>query len=89
MVNIRFWVFVMVHNLCHTPMAEKWNQPEHANMDVLILTSFCKDNVLFKGVRDGSQVWMSHGDTITAIPDNFKKIASTDKVEIRCLSGGR
>ena len=46
------------------------------------LTSFCKDNVLFKGVRDGSQVWMSHGDTITAIPDNFKKIASTDKVEI-------
>ena len=34
-VNIRYWVFVMVHNLCHTPMAEKWNQPEHANMDVL------------------------------------------------------
>ena len=46
------------------------------------LASFCKDNVLLKGVRDGSQVWMSHGDTITAIPDNFKKIASTDKVEI-------
>lgn len=46
------------------------------------LACFCKDNVLFKGVRDGSQVWMSHGDTITAIPDNFKKIASTDKVEI-------
>ncbi len=46
------------------------------------LASFCKDNVLFKGVRDCSQVWMSHGDTITAIPDNFKKIASTDKVEI-------
>ena len=46
------------------------------------LASFCKDNVLLKGVREGSQVWMSHGDTITAIPDNFKKIASTDKVEI-------
>lgn len=25
---------------------------------------------------------MSHGDTITAIPDNFKVIASTDKVAI-------
>ena len=25
---------------------------------------------------------MSHGDTITAIPDNFKIIASTDKVAI-------
>ena len=43
---------------------------------------FCKDNVLFKGVRENTQVWMSHGDTITAIPDNFKKIASTDKVDI-------
>ena len=46
------------------------------------LASFCKDNVLLKGVRDGSQVWMSHGDTITAIPENFKTIASTDKVAI-------
>lgn len=46
------------------------------------LDSFCKENVLFKGVREGSQVWMSHGDTITAIPANFKTIASTDKVEI-------
>ena len=38
--------------------------------------------MLFKGVRENTQVWMSHGDTITAIPDNFKKIASTDKVDI-------
>ncbi len=40
-----------------------------------------KDNPLFKGFDDHSQVWMSHGDTITAIPANFKKIASTDTVE--------
>ena len=46
------------------------------------LSSFDKDNVLFKGVKEGSQVWMSHGDTITAIPSGFKKIASTDKVAI-------
>ena len=39
-------------------------------------------NILLKGVRNNSQVWMSHGDTITAIPDNFKIIASTDKVAI-------
>src|SRR5574344_451674 len=37
---------------------------------------------LFKDVRANSQVWMSHGDTITAIPDNFEIIASTDKVAI-------
>ena len=46
------------------------------------LQTFEKDNLLFHGVRDNSQVWMSHGDTITAIPDNFKVIASTDKVRI-------
>ena len=40
-----------------------------------------KDNPLFQGFDDHSQVWMSHGDTITAIPENFKKIASTDTVE--------
>ncbi|MCK9159852.1 MAG: glutamine-hydrolyzing GMP synthase [Bacteroidaceae bacterium] len=46
------------------------------------LSSFSKDNILFKGVRDHSQVWMSHGDSITAIPDDFKKIASTEDVDI-------
>ena len=46
------------------------------------LSTFEKDNLLFHGVRENSQVWMSHGDTITAIPDNFRVIASTDKVKI-------
>lgn len=46
------------------------------------LDQFEMNNPLFKGVRPHNQVWMSHGDTITAIPDGFKKIASTDKVEI-------
>ena len=45
------------------------------------LTSFDADNPLFKGFDENSQVWMSHGDTITAIPQGFKKIASTQKVE--------
>ena len=40
-----------------------------------------KSNPLFKDFDDNSQVWMSHGDTITAIPDGFKTIASTHKVE--------
>ena len=46
------------------------------------LTSFDRDNVLFKQVRPNTQVWMSHGDTITAIPDNFQVIASTDDVKV-------
>ena len=38
------------------------------------------DNPLFHGFEKGSQVWMSHGDTITAIPDGFEVIASTKDV---------
>ena len=37
---------------------------------------------LFKDIEVGAQVWMSHGDTITALPDNFRVIASTDKVKV-------
>ena len=37
-------------------------------------------NPLFKGFDRGSQVWMSHGDTITAIPDGFEVIGSTKDV---------
>ena len=46
------------------------------------LASLDSGNILLKGVRNNSQVWMSNGDTITAIHDNFKIIASTDKVAI-------
>ena len=37
-------------------------------------------NPLFKGFDEHSQVWMSHGDTITAIPSDFKVIGSTADV---------
>ena len=39
------------------------------------------DNPLFKGFEKGSQVWMSHGDTITQIPDGFEVIGSTKDVK--------
>ena len=38
-------------------------------------------NPLFKGFEQHSQVWMSHGDTITAIPEGFKVIGSTKDVK--------
>ena len=37
-------------------------------------------NPLFKGFDRDSQVWMSHGDTITAIPEGFEVIGSTADV---------
>lgn len=45
------------------------------------LEQFDHENPLFKGFGENSQVWMSHGDTITAIPENFHCIASTSKVK--------
>lgn len=45
------------------------------------LKSFDSQNPLFSHFDQNSQVWMSHGDTITAIPDDFQVIASTDKVK--------
>ena len=37
---------------------------------------------LMKGVCEGSQVWMSHGDTITSIPKDYKVLASTNDVKV-------
>ncbi|MBD5359403.1 MAG: glutamine-hydrolyzing GMP synthase [Bacteroides sp.] len=37
---------------------------------------------LLKGIKPGAQVWMSHGDTITALPDLFHIVASTEDVPI-------
>ena len=39
------------------------------------------ENPLFKGFEPESQVWMSHGDTITAIPEDCRVIASTANVK--------
>ena len=38
-------------------------------------------NPLFRGFEQNSQVWMSHGDTITAIPEGFEVIGSTKDVQ--------
>ncbi|MFA6277452.1 MAG: glutamine-hydrolyzing GMP synthase, partial [Pedobacter sp.] len=39
-------------------------------------------NKLFKGINIDSQVWMSHGDTIKSVPENFEIIASTAEVKV-------
>lgn len=37
---------------------------------------------LLKEITINTQVWMSHGDTISALPDNFEAIASTGTVAV-------
>ncbi|WP_430973532.1 glutamine-hydrolyzing GMP synthase [Sunxiuqinia rutila] len=40
-----------------------------------------QENELFKKMTLGTQVWMSHGDTIERLPENYKIIASTADVK--------
>ena len=46
------------------------------------LSFVSSNNELTKGISTGSQVWMSHGDTIKMVPDNYEIIASTSDVEV-------
>tara|TARA_R110002073_G_scaffold159955_2_gene315411 strand:+ start:11539 stop:13074 length:1536 start_codon:yes stop_codon:yes gene_type:complete len=44
--------------------------------------SFIKEGeAFFKGISEGSQVWMSHGDTIKELPTNGELLASTHDVQ--------
>ena len=44
------------------------------------------NNILMKNVSHKSQVWMSHGDTISDIPENYNIIASTKDVSVAAYS---
>ncbi|MCD7970141.1 MAG: glutamine-hydrolyzing GMP synthase [Alistipes sp.] len=46
-----------------------------------MLTVACADPLL-SDLTTSSQVWMSHGDTIARVPDNYKIIASTSDVRV-------
>ncbi|MDE6801536.1 MAG: glutamine-hydrolyzing GMP synthase, partial [Muribaculaceae bacterium] len=58
---------------------EPANSREYGRANLTYVDSDCR---LLAGIEVGAQVWMSHGDTITAIPSDFKVVASTDKVKI-------
>jgi GMP synthase (glutamine-hydrolysing) len=44
------------------------------------------DSQIFKSITIDSQVWMSHADTISTIPSNYKVIASTSDVKVAAYS---
>jgi len=43
-------------------------------------------SALFEGLQTGSQVWMSHGDTITELPAHFHCVASTADVAVAAFT---
>lgn len=55
------------------------NTREYGRANLNYIDDKCK---LFKDIPLNSQVWMSHGDTITKIADNYKITASTSNVKV-------
>lgn len=52
---------------------------EYGRANLCNIDSSCE---LLVDMTEGAQVWMSHGDTILKIPENFKITASTENVKI-------
>jgi len=67
----------LAHNFGGEVLPSKHREYGRANLQYVN-----KENILFKGVSDNSQVWMSHGDTIAKIPENYTIIASTADVKV-------
>jgi GMP synthase (glutamine-hydrolysing) len=41
-----------------------------------------KEDILFKDVAEQSQVWMSHSDSITLLPEGFELLATTESIPV-------
>jgi GMP synthase (glutamine-hydrolysing) len=59
----------------------------HREYGKAFLGKLISDDPLFKDVPTGSQVWMSHGDTITTLPEGFSCIASTGNIQYAAYKG--
>ena len=68
----------MVHNR-EGGEVRKSNTREYGRANLRIVK---ENSPLLKGLTLGSQVWMSHGDTIFSLPEETEIIASTHDVEV-------
>ncbi len=56
----------------------KSNVHEYGNAQVVLSSDKSKGDLLFSDIPRRFNVWMSHSDTITKIPDGFKVLASSN-----------
>ncbi|MFD0760847.1 glutamine-hydrolyzing GMP synthase [Lutibacter aestuarii] len=76
LLGVCFGAQYMAHNYGGKVAASNTREYGRANL------SFVKSNEsFFEGVNEGSQVWMSHSDTIVDLPENAELIASTHDVK--------
>lgn len=76
LLGVCFGAQYMAHNFGGEVAASNTREYGRAN-----IVEFDKSNELLQGVPQYSQVWMSHGDSIKTLPDDFEVIASTEDVK--------
>ena len=77
LLGVCFGAQFLAHNFGGEVLPSKIREYGRANL------SYVNDShELTQGMTLNSQVWMSHGDTISTIPDNYNIIASTEDVKV-------
>ena len=76
MLGVCYGAQLMAHTFGGEVQASEHREYGRANLSFVDAT-----NPLFHSISNHSQVWMSHADTITRIPDNFNIISSTKDVK--------
>ncbi|MFI5218847.1 MAG: glutamine-hydrolyzing GMP synthase [Bacteroidia bacterium] len=76
-LGICYGAQLMAQQLGGKVQPSKLREYGRANLDI-----YYRNDDLFKNINDHSQVWMSHSDTITGIPEKFIVTAGTDSIKI-------
>lgn len=76
-LGICYGAQLMAHNAGGT--VEPAGTREYGRANLSYRNPNCR---MMKGISENSQIWMSHGDSITVIPEDFEVIASTKDVPI-------
>ncbi len=66
----------------HDGIVEAAEKREYGKANI----NFVKDDLLFKDVKNGSVIWMSHGDYVTKLPTGFSLTAKTENSPLCAIS---
>jgi GMP synthase (glutamine-hydrolysing) len=77
LLGICYGAQILAHSYGGEVLPSRYREYGRANLEYID-----KKSDLFKGLSENTQVWMSHGDTISKIPHNYKIIGSTGNIKV-------
>jgi GMP synthase (glutamine-hydrolysing) len=77
LLGICYGAQILAHFYGGEVMASENREYGRANLEFIDTKS-----LLFEGLSVNTQVWMSHGDTISRLPDNYRIIGSTGNIKV-------